>query len=149
MNHYNQEIWSKYINNELEENQREQVENHLYSCDQCLELYMTLIEQSEHLPELMDDQLTEEVIKQLPFSEESKSVRKRRFTQHPLFHYGIAATITFGLMSSGVFQNITGFVSTVEAASNTSKETTMTESLMEKAINIINLFEPKQQKEGE
>jgi anti-sigma factor RsiW len=148
MNHYNHEDWTRYINDELLEDQREKVEDHLYSCDQCLELYMSLVNQSDQLPELTNDDFTEDLMKQLPLEKQSAS-RKKTFAQHPLFHYGIAATITFALMSSGFFQNLTGFVSTVEAASNTKTEATVTDSLMDKAISIIDLFEPKQQKEGE
>ncbi|SDP97259.1 hypothetical protein SAMN05216565_1276 [Litchfieldia salsa] len=147
MNHYNYEDWTRYINDELAEDQREKVEDHLYSCDQCLEIYMSFVDQSEQLPKLTSE-FTDDVMRQLSLGKQP-ATRKKTFAQATLFHYGIAATITFGLMSSGFFQNITGFASTVEASSNTKTEATVTDGLMDKAISIIDLFQPKQQKEGE
>ena len=51
-------------------------------------------------------------------------------------------------MTSGFFQNITGIVSTVEAASITESEDAVSSSLMNKVLSLIEIIEPKQ-KEGE
>lgn len=40
MSHYTREQWQRYIKNELGEDARRKCEDHLYHCDQCLELYL-------------------------------------------------------------------------------------------------------------
>ena len=40
MSHYTREQWQRYITNELGEDARRKCEDHLYHCDQCLELYL-------------------------------------------------------------------------------------------------------------
>ncbi len=146
MNHYNQETWLAYLNNELPENQHEEIENHLYSCDHCLEHYMQLLDDTAvDFPESQaDNTFTEEILRQLPF----ESKKKRTFTQHPLFHYGVAAAVTVVLMSSGFFQNLTGVVTTVEAATIQTHEEPVSNSLMNKILSLLEIFEEKQ-KEGD
>jgi anti-sigma factor RsiW len=47
MDHYSLEAWMKYVKNELEEEDREAYEDHLYTCDQCLEIYLEAMEEEE------------------------------------------------------------------------------------------------------
>lgn len=48
MDHYSLEEWLKYVENELGEEEREAYENHLYTCDQCLEVYLEAMEEVEN-----------------------------------------------------------------------------------------------------
>ncbi|WP_078550225.1 anti-sigma factor [Litchfieldia alkalitelluris] len=147
MNHYKQQQWLDYINDKLIDAHREQMEDHLYSCDQCLEMYMMMVEQQEvELPDMSNESFTDKMLEQISVEEKGKT--KRRLTQYPLFHYGIAAMITFSLMTSGFFQSITGVVATVEAASTTRVEAPVSENLMDKVISWIDKV-LEHQKEGE
>jgi len=152
MAHYENDTWKAYIKDELSEKKRIEIEDHLFSCNHCLDVYMLQLEAvTDSLPSLPNSQsLTDAVIESLPFSKPvtKASTRKRRFYQHSLFHYGVAAAITMVLMTSGFFQSITGFVSTVEAASNPPTQQAVSKNVMEKALWIIDMIEPKQ-KEGE
>lgn len=47
MMHMSVSQWLKYVQNELSEEEREVYENHLYSCDQCLDLYLQAVAESE------------------------------------------------------------------------------------------------------
>ncbi|MCH1624657.1 anti-sigma factor family protein [Ferdinandcohnia quinoae] len=142
MKHFSEDDWLTYIKDELSESKREELEDHLFSCDQCMDVYIKLIDtQAEQLPDLDDSSFTDEVMAKLP----QKKARKRTVYQHPLFHYGVAAIITITLMTTGVFQSITGIVATVEASSSMSKqEQTLSNSLMEKALSIFDKIEPRQ-----
>ncbi|MCL9970910.1 hypothetical protein MX569_09945 [Anoxybacillus kestanbolensis] len=46
MSHYTNEEWRQFICDVLPEEKREEMESHLYSCDQCLAAYMELIEEN-------------------------------------------------------------------------------------------------------
>ena len=150
MIHFKQIDWKKYIDNKLSDDQREKMEDHLYSCDQCLEFYMELISgDSACMPLVSDENFTERIMSEISFEHViPPQSKKKALYQHPVFHYAIAASITFILMTSGFFQNITGIVSTVEAASITESEDAVSSSLMNKVLSLIEIIEPKQ-KEGE
>ncbi len=129
MQHGSLAIWNAFVQGTLSEQQVTELEDHLYTCDACLQLYMQAVEQVELSLELTNlDALTDSVMEQLPKDRQvgtlektginpHSSRSKRRFVQHPLFHYGIAASITIVMMSTGFFQSLTGVVSTVEAES--------------------------------
>lgn len=130
MNHYTYEQWLKYVNDEIEGNVREFFDDHLYSCEQCLALYLQVVEdQSTHLPVLSnEDEFTNLVMAKV------KSDRKViPFHQKTIFHYIIAAAMTLLLMSTGVFQSMTKYVDHVENPLEV-KMPSMTEGLVNKTF---------------
>jgi len=144
--HYRDEEWLMYVKGELAESRREELEDHLYSCDQCLEIYMNLVEaQAEELPDIENDYFTYEVVMKLPVK---KQRQKKSILQSPIFHYGVAAVVTLTLMSTGVFQSMTGIVGTVEASSFSKQKQSISTSLMEKALSVFDLINTDQE-EGE
>ncbi len=146
MRHFSNEEWLLYIKDQLEEPKREELENHLFSCDQCLEIYMELVEaQAEELPNLENDGFTDEVVLKLPVKKEKQG---KPFLQSPIFHYGVAAVVTLTLMSTGVFQSMTGIVGTVESSNFSGQKQSVSNSLMEKAISFFDIIGANQ-KEGE
>jgi anti-sigma factor RsiW len=144
--HYRDEEWFMYMKGELVESRQEELEDHLYSCDQCLEIYMKLVEdQVEELPEIDNEHFTDEVVMKLPLKKEKQ---KKSILQSPIFHYGVAAVVTLTLMSTGVFQSMTGIVGTVEASSFSKQKQSVSTSLMEKALSVFDIINTDQE-EGE
>ncbi|WHY78110.1 hypothetical protein QNH20_02805 [Neobacillus sp. WH10] len=47
MKHYTYDEWQQYVKNEINENTREELESHLYTCDQCLEAYLQAVSANE------------------------------------------------------------------------------------------------------
>lgn len=47
MEHFSMEDWRKYVKNELTEAERELYEDHLYICDECLEVYLEAMDEEE------------------------------------------------------------------------------------------------------
>ncbi|WML37928.1 hypothetical protein RCG19_11780 [Neobacillus sp. OS1-2] len=47
MKHYSYDEWMQYVKDEIKDTDREQLENHLYTCDQCLEDYLQAITANE------------------------------------------------------------------------------------------------------
>jgi len=152
MAHYGDDMLAAYIKDKLSEEKRVEIEDHLFSCNECLDVYMQQMDAgADQLPSLENhSSFTDEVIESLSFSKPAMKIptRKRRIYQHSLFHYGVAAGVTLVLMTSGFFQGITGIVSNVEAASNSPTQQTVSKNVMEKALSFIDMIEPKQ-KEGE
>lgn len=47
MKHYTYDEWLQYVNNDINEKTKEELEEHLYSCDQCLNHYLIAMEANE------------------------------------------------------------------------------------------------------
>lgn len=141
MRHFSNEEWMSYINDKLSETTCGELEDHLFSCDQCLEVYMKMIDiQVGELPVIDTSSFTDEIIAELP----QKKVRKKTLYQRTLFHYSVAAVITLTLMTTGFFQSVMGVVTTVEASSLSKSEQSVSNSLMEKTLALFEILDVKQ-----
>ncbi|MCQ6277040.1 hypothetical protein JMM81_19370 [Bacillus sp. V3B] len=156
MTHYSYEEWMKYVKNELGQEIQEMYENHLYSCDQCLDLYLQAVTEVEsELPFITDDtQFTDVVMTQVSEVQLSsvKSVKekrseKKRFYQSAVFHYTIAAAMTILLMTTGVFQSLTQYAENIQSPNFQKKETSMTAGFVDKTFAWMDLLEEKNKKE--
>lgn len=144
MRHFSNEEWMSYINDKLSVTTCEELEDHLFSCDQCLEVYMKMIDrQAEELPVINSSSFTDEIIAELP----QKKVRKKTLYQRTLFHYAVAAVITLTLMTTGFFQTITGVVTTVEVSSISKPQQSVSNSLMEKSLALFEIIDIKQKED--
>ncbi|WP_139990676.1 hypothetical protein [Paenibacillus paridis] len=111
-----------YLKDRLPEADREQVERELTACDECLQLFIGMMESAENEPLSSQPdfaQMERRVVAQLiseqePLEQEGKaekagqasrknSARLRLWLQHPATHYTIAASITLLLLASGTF----------------------------------------------
>ncbi|WP_409252729.1 hypothetical protein V1502_02035 [Bacillus sp. SCS-153A] len=148
MKHVSYEEWQKYVEDGLTEKVRERYEEHLYSCDQCMEIYLTALEAGEtSFPELSDDQkFTDNIMTEVQRYKEPEvpdTGKKQRFYQQAAFHYFIAAAMTILLMYTGVFQQLTGFAEEFERSSRPS----ITNELMNKTTNFIENVENETREE--
>ncbi|MBS4191857.1 hypothetical protein KHA94_16950 [Bacillus sp. FJAT-49705] len=156
MKHYSKEEWLKYVKNELNKDVREGFENHLYGCDQCLDLYLQAVaEEESQLPIMLNEaDFTDSIMASIAEYKnnhiERPQVRKKSksFYQSALFHYSIAAAMTILLMTTGVFQSITKYAENVQSPSFKEKETSMTEGIVNKTFAWMDSLETKNKKEG-
>lgn len=138
MIHYTDEHIDAYILDTLQETERTILEDHVFSCDVCLEQYMRRIEINEHhLPSLSNLPDYPTVV-----ASQEASVKKIR----PFIHYAIAAAITFLLMGSGIFQQITGLASTIEDAPK-EQRASISQSIMDRALHWLD-FKQESSEEG-
>ena len=157
MKHYSEQEWMKYVENELDKDVREVYENHLYSCDQCLDIYLQAVAEVEtELPVITNEaDFTDLVMAQIseskvPKIQDVKEIRKtsKRFYQAAIFHYSIAAAMTILLMSTGVFQSITKYTENVQNPSFQEKRTSMTEGIVDKTFAWMDSLESKNKEAG-
>ncbi|MDP5275339.1 hypothetical protein [Chengkuizengella axinellae] len=101
--HFTKQQWLNYINDQVSDTDRLEYEDHLYTCEQCLETYTQSIEdQTLNLPVIEDEpQFTKQVMESI-----QPNKTKQHFIHKPFFQYVVAASITLILMSSGVFERI-------------------------------------------
>lgn len=149
MNHRSYEEWVRYVNNQLDEKTREHYDTHLFGCDQCLSVYLEVIEAMEQqLPamnnkEEFTDSLMIKIKQQNPGRENSVS----KFYQKPIFHYVLAAAMTFLLMSTGVFSQLMNIVNDFE--SNPKQETSVVEGFVNHTVSFLDKIQEQKETEQE
>ncbi|TKD72165.1 hypothetical protein [Pseudalkalibacillus hwajinpoensis] len=139
MNHYTLEEWMRYARDELDVEEQTEYENHLDHCEHCLTLYMNAIECiEEELPEIENPSLyTDELMKQIPFEPVEAIPVKKKWYENRAFHYVLAAAMTFLLMTTGVFSQLT----TVPKEFEQNQRSSFTEDVLNKTTSLIDRVE--------
>jgi hypothetical protein len=147
MSHYTKEEWRQFIGDVLPEEKREEMENHLYSCDDCLTVYMELIEAcASDLPTPSEQAISADVILAQVVLEAKPKRTKQPQNQQKLLHYGIAAAITIGFISSGIFQSVTN--AAVLGTDISENRPSYTEQWMDKTLSFLDWLKPNEKEEG-
>jgi hypothetical protein len=152
MKHYNYEEWLSYVKNEVNDSTREDLDNHLYTCDQCLEQYLQAISEHESsLPLLSNESsFTDMVMAGVSKQKEPAAMKppvkhKKPFYQQAAFHYLIAAAATLLLTFSGVFQSLATYASAIEAPQHIKeKRPSVTEGVIDKTFAWMDSLEKKE-----
>lgn len=133
--------WNDYIARRLPVAQYEQYEMHLYTCDECLFVYMTCInEQASDMPQLHDEEaFTEKVMTSI--RKEKSPAARQEFYKRTIVHYGAAAIVTLMLMTTGTFQGMLSLVSDVESLTATEQRASLSDHLMERAGSVLDSFD--------
>lgn len=103
MKHYSEYEWTQYFNDTVEYGKREEMDSHLLKCNDCLEIYLSVVEKCDLPEEIgLSAEFTNQVLSKIDFH---RSSTKREITKKTIFKYYIAAaSITMLLMYSGFFQ---------------------------------------------
>lgn len=151
MKHFDSAKWKLYIENKLDEYEEAEMQEHLLNCDQCLSLYLSMLDY-----EINEKSIDEEIFPAIAFTDSVMSVmkidkkkaeekRQKRNHINMVVYYVSAASITLFLMGSGVFQQLHNTFSDLnyEVSSTQEIESKLffsgwTEKLTEGTSNIIN-----------
>jgi hypothetical protein len=155
MKHYTYDEWLQYVKNEITGKTREEIENHLYTCDQCLEVYLQAVTANESsLPILSNetsftDAVMAEVSKKqnvVPGTKFAKqnSIKKSPFYKQAAFHYLLAAAATILLTFTGAFQSLATYANSLETKQVQEKRPSMTEGMMNKTFAWMDSIEKKE-----
>ncbi|MFP7474012.1 hypothetical protein SFC55_23780 [Niallia taxi] len=148
--HYSFEQWQEYAKDELDEGNRSQMEDHLYGCDHCLDLYVQAVEaQEQELPSISDvEGFTDQIMQKITQEQAElmdipvvKPKKKKSFYQSSIFHYAIAASITLVLMTTGVFQSIIKHTESIQKAEMPMKQEEVKVGFVDKTFSWLNTFD--------
>ncbi|MBS4179452.1 hypothetical protein [Lederbergia citrea] len=153
-NHKTFENWLQYVQEELEEKTRLEYENHLYSCDHCLELYVAALESNErNLPKMEDEwAFTDAIMQGIEKNQDEVTTndrvaavkiepnQKKKLQQKTMFNYILAAAMTLLLMSTGVFSQLMNVIQTFESSS-TRANTSFVAQIMDKSASLTTKIE--------
>ena len=138
MKHYDYVEWVLYKNNLLDDGIREEMEEHLYLCDECMEIFLSLIDEEEIqvaasiVPEDFTDKVMDNIKVIRPMK---KPVKKRIKLTNDFFMYYVAvASVAIILTANGFFGRM------VDAVPQIASNITMEDSRL-KANTIYNISE--------
>jgi anti-sigma factor RsiW len=145
MKHISYEEWLDYVEDHISDPVRDQYEAHLYTCDHCMEIYLSAVEASESsFPDISDESgFTEAVMAEVQCKKKPDARKKQKFYQQAAFHYIVAAAMTILLMYTGVFQQLVGFAEEFERSARPS----ITEEMMKKTSDFIDNVENETKEE--
>lgn len=113
MKHYTREQWSLLGQGKLSRNTEEQMENHLYSCEHCMESFLDVINADdmkiaeEIIPPDFTDSTAAYIKKKsrtkTSISSKARSIHRR---QNLIVCYAAAAILTLIFMGGGVFESL-------------------------------------------
>jgi predicted anti-sigma-YlaC factor YlaD len=152
--------WQAYIDNRLTREQVISYEEHLYSCEVCLQIYMNILdavaeegsrEAGSAVTDLIMAAIAEKERIAAKPSKKGKPKKSIPWSRRPLFQYAVAAIITLVLMSAGVFQGLSMRINHIESFTTQPKQESFSQKLMEKTVSMIDVVQsqPKGGKSNE
>ena len=110
MSHFSREQWKEYI---LSPHKYSAMEEHLLTCDKCLDTYLEVSsEQEDHI--FHEDFTTNIMSTVTKLDLYEKEVKKQKWYETTIFHYTLAASLTIILVSGGFFTSILNWTDSIE-----------------------------------
>lgn len=138
MKHFDYVEWLLYKNNTLSINKQMEMEEHLYNCDSCMEIFLSLIDEDEieRASSIVPDDFSQVVMEEISKNKVKVMDNRRTRKKYINFGYYVAvASVTILLTMGGLFNNL------VDAVPKISVELQMNSSI--KKSNIIYDFSEK------
>ncbi|MEK5061239.1 hypothetical protein BK126_11765 [Paenibacillus sp. FSL H7-0326] len=113
MNKQEQQDWKRYIQGELPEHEREAMDKRLLEDQEALESYLAVLEHTSDTglrdAEAFEKQVMSHIeheCKKLQSSSSGRNIQFKKWLNHKLVHYTLAASITLLFLSTGVFDRM-------------------------------------------
>lgn len=112
MNHYDHVEWMLYKNKALSNDKMKEMEEHLYSCQDCLDIFLSLIDEQEEIyaGEMISSDFIPKVSEKIA---EHKIVKldvdrskNRKSINYQLGYYAAVASVTIFLTLGGFYTNL-------------------------------------------
>ena len=107
MKHYDYIEWVLYKNNLLDDDIHKEMEAHLYLCDECMEIFLSLIDEEEvkKAEEIIPEDFTNKVIDSIKnISLIKRNTKKKvRINNDFFIYYAAVASVTIILTAGGFF----------------------------------------------
>jgi len=106
MRHYDIKQWKLFSENLIEENMHIEMQQHLLECDQCMELYLTSVEEKTNGEDTyINENFTDNIMNTI--SSENKKIKEKNYKRRRINLigcYAVASCLTIFLMWNGAFQ---------------------------------------------
>ncbi len=120
MNHYDYVKWLLYKNKALSNEKMNEMEEHLYNCQTCLDTFLSLINEQEedYVGDVVPSNFTSKVLENISKSKIVKLNTKKtnRFIKYQFGYYAAVASVTIFLTLGGFYTNLVDSVPKITAS---------------------------------
>lgn len=120
MKHYDYIEWLLYKNDMLTREKSEEMEQHLYGCNTCMEIFLSLIDEKEEKKarEIISGDFTSEVISDISKVKQRKpkSKQAKRAFNYQFGYYAAVASVTIILTLGGLYVDLVDAVPKISAS---------------------------------
>ena len=122
MTHYERDKWTLYKSKLLTDKESIEMEDHLYVCDHCMDIFLSLIDSEElsnaenKLPTNFTEDIMEKIEGVIPITKSTpkiessgKTKRKKKMIENIFMYYAAAASVILVLTAGGAFTKLTEF----------------------------------------
>lgn len=159
MKHFVKDQWLAYKNQQITLEEKIEMEEHLYGCDQCMEIFLATIgdEEIKEAEDVIKEDFTQRTMARLEKTRSLSRPRKRRekkVINDYFLYYGAVASVAIILTAGGFFGTMVDSVPKIsmkmekeEIRFKTDTMFNISEALTNKTSDFINNFEIKKTKE--
>lgn len=150
MKHYDYVEWLLYKNNLISEEKRIEMEDHLYSCDNCMEIFLSSIEEIEieEAGKLIPEDFTQGILKKTKNIRTIKRPKNKNKRLNEIFlYYASVASVAIFLTAGGIFGSMVEVVPKIdvgvgieESRVKAGKIYDLSESITNRTSEFINNF---------
>ena len=118
MKHYDYVEWLFYKKNMLSIEKLDEMEEHLYSCDECMEIFLSLIDEEEinRASEIISESFNQNVMKKIQASKVKKISQHKKQVKYQFGYFVAVASVTIVLTLGGFFTNLVDTVPNISAS---------------------------------
>lgn len=145
MKHYDYVEWLFYKKNELSIEKLKEMEQHLYQCDECMEVFLSLIDEDEInlASEIVPIDFNKRVMKEIKENKVRSIPQVKKYTKEQFGYFVAVASVTIILTLGGAFTNLVDTVPTISANVsfiNKQEKPNLIFSFSEKIVNRTSKF---------
>lgn len=165
MTHFSKEEWISYKRDLLSEEETITMEDHLYTCHTCMDMFLSLIDSEELdlVVEMIPSDFTKDVMKKIdgiiPIAKAtnksiSNKTRKKKMIENIFMYYIAVASVVLVLTAGGVFTKMTEIpienikVDRERTTQGIEKMNSFSEKIANSTNNFINNFGIKNNEEN-
>ena len=142
MKHYDQVEWSLYKNNLIDSRIYEEMEEHLFQCNDCMDIFISLIDEKEIenagsiIPEDFTDNVMRNIKNITPIKKKIK--RKSKLPKDFFIYYTAVASVAIILTAGGFFGKLVDSVPQLTANISVQENKIMTNTIYDLSEKITN-----------
>ena len=118
MKHYDYVEWLFYKKNILSIDKMNEMEEHLYNCDVCMEIFLSLIDEEEinQASEIVPKDFNENIMSKIQSSKIKKIQPPKKPVKYPFGYFVAVASVTIVLTLGGFFTNLVDTIPDISAS---------------------------------
>ena len=140
MKHYDYVEWLFYKKNLLTIEKRHEMEQHLYSCDLCMEIFLSLIDEEEirAASEIVPKDFNQNIMEKIKSDKVKKLPPPKKATKYPFGFFVAVASVTIVLTLGGFFTNLVDTVPDISASLGTVDQRDRPNRISDLSLKIVN-----------